>query len=101
MSHTGRPQGPGKSGNEWYCAEDIVDRIRRREARGLGETDYYLVEFLEYGELTEPAEVMLRRLKKLRDNGINTMEFICPFFISVISVTWAALTVHDRSSSMQ
>ena len=36
-------------------------------------TDWYLVEFLEWGNTTEPAEVMLRRLKDLKDNGIKTI----------------------------
>ena len=60
-------------GNEWYCSEDIVDRIRRSEAWPLMPTDWYMVEFLEWGEMTEPADVMLRRLKKMRDSGINTI----------------------------
>lgn len=60
-------------GTEWYCAEDIPERIRRREAFPLGSSDWYLVEFLEYGEVSEPAEVMLERLKKLKDSKINTV----------------------------
>ena len=60
-------------GNEWYCAEDIVDRIKRHEAWSLMPSDYYMVEFLEYGSKNEPAEDMLRRLKKMKDNGIKTI----------------------------
>jgi len=76
LSECAREAVPGmrvKFGNEWYCAEDIADRIRRREAWPLMPSDYYLVEFLEYGNVTESAEVMLRRLKKLKDNGIKTI----------------------------
>lgn len=32
-----------------------------------------MVEFLEWGEITEPADVMLRRLKTMRENGIKTI----------------------------
>ncbi len=60
-------------GTEWYCSDDIVDRIRNREAFPMGNSDWYLVEFLEWGEVTEPAEVMLRRLKKMKDSGIRTI----------------------------
>ena len=60
-------------GTEWYCAENIVERIRKHEAWPLMESDWYLVEFLEWGEVTEPAEVMLRRLKALKENGIKTI----------------------------
>ena len=60
-------------GNEIYCAENVVDRIRNHEVWPLMPSDYYLVEFLEYGNVTEPAEVMLRRLKKMKDSGIKTI----------------------------
>lgn len=60
-------------GTEWYCSEDIVQRIMRKEAWPMGDSDYYMVEFLEYGELTEPEEVILRRLKKLKDSSINVI----------------------------
>ena len=60
-------------GSEWYCSDDIVERIRNKEAFPMGNSDCYMVEFLEWGELTEPADVMLRRLKKMRDNRINTI----------------------------
>ena len=61
------------SGTEWYCSEDLADRIRGGKAFPMGASDWYMVEFLEWGNQTEPAEVMLRRLKKLKDNGIKTI----------------------------
>ena len=60
-------------GTEWYCSDHIVERIRRKEAFPMGDSDWYMVEFLEWGDVTEPAEVMLRRLKNLKDNGIKTI----------------------------
>ena len=56
-------------GTEWYCAEQIVERIRREEAFPLAHTDWYLVEFMD----SESAEDILRRLKKLKDNHIKTI----------------------------
>lgn len=58
-------------GTEWYCAEDLRERILRKEAFPMGESDFYLVEFLEWGPVSEPAEVIESRLKKLRENGIR------------------------------
>ena len=60
-------------GTEWYCADDIVQRIRNHEAWPMMPSDWYMVEFLEWGEITEPADVMLRRLKTMRENGIKTI----------------------------
>ena len=60
-------------GTEWYCSEHIVERIRNQEAFPMGESDWYMVEFLEWGSVTESADVILRRLKKMKDNGINTI----------------------------
>ena len=60
-------------GTEWYCSEQIVERIRNKEAFPMGESDWYMVEFLEYGKVTEEADVMLRRLKMMKDNGIKTI----------------------------
>lgn len=60
-------------GSEMYCAEDIVNRIRNHEAWPLVPSGWYMVEFLEWGEITEPADVMLRRLKTMRENGIKTI----------------------------
>ena len=62
-----------RMGTEWYCAEDIVDRIRNHEAWPMMDSDWYMVEFLEYGNVTEPAETILRRLKKMKDAGIKTI----------------------------
>ena len=60
-------------GSEWYCAEDIVDRIKRHEAWPMMPSDWYMVEFLEWGNKTEPADVILRRLKSMKDNNIKTI----------------------------
>ena len=60
-------------GTEWYCAEDIVERIRKKEAFPMGSSDWYMVEFLEWGNVTESGDVMLRRLKKMKDAGIKTI----------------------------
>lgn len=60
-------------GTEWYCSDDIVERIRKKEAFPMGDSDWYMVEFLECGDLTEPADVMIYRLAKMRLAGINTI----------------------------
>ena len=60
-------------GTEWYCSDHIVERIRNGEAFPMGNSDWYMVEFLEWGSLTEPGDVMLGRLKKMKDNGIHTI----------------------------
>ena len=60
-------------GTEWYCSDDIVTRIQRREAWPMMPSEWYMVEFLEWGGVTEPADVMLRRLKTMKDNGIKTI----------------------------
>ncbi len=74
----GREPGKGRGpqlflGTEWYCSEDIVERIRNREAYPMGNSDWYLTEFLEWGEMTEPADVMLGRLAKMKQAGIRTI----------------------------
>ena len=60
-------------GTEWYCSDHIVERIRNREAFPMGNSDWYMVEFLEWGDVTEDAETILRRLKMMKDNGIKTI----------------------------
>ena len=60
-------------GTEWYCSDHIVERIRNQEAFPMGDSDWYMVEFLEWGSLTEDAETILRRLKMMKDNGIKTI----------------------------
>ena len=60
-------------GTEWYCSDHIVERIRNQEAFPMGESDWYMVEFLEWGDVTEDAETILRRLKMLKENGIKTI----------------------------
>lgn len=56
-------------GTEWYCADDLPERIRAGKAYTMNGTEYVLTEFLEWGEHTEPGDVMLRRLKKLHGEG--------------------------------
>ena len=60
-------------GTEWYCSDDIVERIKRHEAWPMMSSDWYMVEFLEWGDVTEPADIMLRRLKTMKDNHIKTI----------------------------
>ncbi len=60
-------------GTEWYCSDDIVGWIRRGEAYPMGNSDWYMTEFLEWGELTEPADVMTDRLGKMKVAGIHTI----------------------------
>ena len=60
-------------GTEWYCSDNIVDRIRNREAFPMGDSDWYMVEFLEWGDLTEDAKTIMRRLKMMKENGIKTI----------------------------
>ena len=58
-------------GTEWYCAWTLADRIHRREAFRMNDTDYVLVEFLEYEGEHEPAEKILTNLKELRRRGFR------------------------------
>ena len=60
-------------GTEWYCSDDIVERIRNQEAFPMGNSDWYMVEFLEWGNTTEAADVIMNRLAKMRRAGINTI----------------------------
>ena len=52
-------------GTEWYCAYELGRRIRERRAFRMNETDYVLVEFLEY-ESPEKIFVNLMELKSQR-----------------------------------
>ena len=61
------------TGTEWYCSDEIVQRILRKEAFPMGLSDWYMVEFLEWGQLTEPADIMLNRLGRMRQAGISTI----------------------------
>ena len=58
-------------GTEWYCAWTLADRIHRREAFRMNDTDYVLVEFLEYEEEHEPAAKILTNLKELGHRGFR------------------------------
>ena len=60
-------------GTEWYCSDSIVERIRNREAFPMGDSDWYMVEFLEWGITSEPADIMLNRLSRMRQEGVNTI----------------------------
>ncbi|MBR2663889.1 MAG: hypothetical protein IKE25_09260 [Clostridia bacterium] len=60
-------------GTEWYCSDEIVQRILRKEAFPMGMSDWYMVEFLEWGDLTEPSDIFLYRLSKMKQAGINTI----------------------------
>lgn len=60
-------------GTEWYCSEDIVRRIKKEEAFPMGASDWYMVEFLEWGSLTESGETILRRLTGMKQAGIHTI----------------------------
>ena len=60
-------------GTEWYCSEHILECIRNREAWPMGNSEWYMVEFLEWGDLNESAEDILRRLKRMREAGIRTI----------------------------
>ena len=60
-------------GTEWYCSDDIVTRIKNKEAYPMGHSNWYMVEFLEWGNITEPADIMIYRLAKMRLAGINTI----------------------------
>lgn len=60
-------------GTEWYCSENIVERIRSKEAWPMMPSDWYMVEFMEWRGNTEPAETILRRLKKMKDSHIKTI----------------------------
>ena len=76
LMHEAKKAVPGmriRFGTEWYCSDNIVERIRNHEAWPMMDSDWYLVEFMEWGNQTEPAEVMLRRLKDLQDNHIKTI----------------------------
>ena len=76
LSEAAHKKVPGmriEFGNEIYCSEDVVDRIRKHEAWALMPSGWYMVEFLEWGTVTESAEDILRRLKKLKEAGIKTI----------------------------
>jgi len=73
LSDSPNPNARILRGTEWYCSDDIVNRILRKKAFWMGNSDWYLVEFLEYGNVTEPADIIMYRLAKMRLAGINTI----------------------------
>ena len=58
-------------GTEWYCAWNLGRRIRQRKAFRMNDTDYVLVEFLEYDRKSEPAEIIFANLKELQSQGFK------------------------------
>ena len=58
-------------GTEWYCAWTLADRVRRREAFRMNDTEYVLAEFLEYGNTHEPSEKILGNLLELQRRGFR------------------------------
>ena len=58
-------------GTEWYCAYSLADRVRRRDAFRMNDTDYVLAEFLEYGSVYEPCEKISGNLLELKRQGFR------------------------------
>ena len=54
-------------GTEWYCAWNLADRVRRRDAFRMNGTDYILAEFLEY----DSAERIRDNLLELKKRGFR------------------------------
>ena len=58
-------------GTEWYCSWDLGDRVHRRDAFRMNDTDYVLAEFLEYGGIYEPWEKISCNLLELKNRGFR------------------------------
>lgn len=58
-------------GTEWYCAWELGDRVRRRDAFRMNETDYILAAFLEYDSEHESWEKINRNLRELQNRGFR------------------------------
>lgn len=58
-------------GTEWYCAWELGSRIRKRDAFRMNNTDYVLVEFLEYEREHEPPRKFRDNLKELQRQGFK------------------------------
>ncbi len=58
-------------GTEWYCAWNLAERVRKREAFRMNGTDYILAEFLEYGSVHESAEKICNNLMELKSQGFR------------------------------
>ena len=56
-------------GTEWYCAWNLAERVRRREAFRMNGTDYVLAEFLEYSSVHESAEKIFNNVMELKSRG--------------------------------
>ena len=72
LREAARRELPGLSlylGTEWYCADDLPDRIRAGEAFPMNGTKYVLLEFMEWGGVSEGREDMLRRLRRVAESG--------------------------------
>ena len=57
-------------GEEVYCAEDAAARFKSKKALTINDTGYALVEFLEYGSYIESADIILQRLKQLKESHV-------------------------------
>lgn len=58
-------------GTEWYCAWELADRVHRRDAFRMNETDFVLAEFLEYGNVYESWEKIRDNLLELQRRGFR------------------------------
>lgn len=58
-------------GTVWYCSWDLGDRIRRREAFRMNETDYILAEFMEYSGEHDTWDWIRTNLAELGKRGFK------------------------------
>ena len=56
-------------GTEWYCADDLPDRVRAGRAFTMNGTDCVLFEFLEWGGGAESQAEILRKLDRMARSG--------------------------------
>ena len=56
-------------GTEWYCAWDLADRVRRRDAFRMNDTNCVLTEFAEWCGLHEDPDVIVENLTRLKEGG--------------------------------
>lgn len=56
-------------GTEWYCAWDLADRVRRRDAFRMNDTNCVLTEFAEWCGLHEAPDVIVENLTRLKEGG--------------------------------
>lgn len=58
-------------GTEWYCAYNLAERVRRRDAFRMNGTDYVMAEFLEHKGKHEPWEKIRGNLLELKRQGFR------------------------------